>query len=117
MFRKRKKPEINLLDLIPETNYTWETDKENLVVVLIPKVRNAFLARWLLPRFKNPYYRLSLDEHGSFAWNQCNGTISIKEIADRMGKKFGEDFDPDYERTGKFFRQLIHGRLVTVKHQ
>jgi hypothetical protein len=116
IFKRKKRPKVNLLECVPERNYLWETGEDGLVVVLIPRFQNAFLARWLQPKLKRPYLRLSLDEHGSFLWNQCDGKTSIREMAVRMQQNFGRDFDPDCERISKFVVQLIRGDMITLKN-
>ena len=80
MFGKKKKTTVNLMEIVPETNYSWETTDDGLVVVLIPKFKNKFLARWLLPRFKKPHYRLNLDQHGSFAWTAFDGKTPVDDL-------------------------------------
>ena len=100
---------------MPERVYASEKAEDGLAVVLIPKFRNAFLAKWLMPRLKIPYMRVKLDSHGSFIWNRCDGRTSVFAMAGEMRKVHGPDFDPEYERIGIFIGRLLHGGLITVK--
>jgi len=93
----------------------WETSEEGQVVLLRPKYRNAFLARLLLPRMKNPYYKIKLDEIGSYFWQNCDGTRTIKEIAELQKQRFGEAADPLYDRISLFLQTLQRTRFIVFK--
>jgi len=67
-----------------------------------------------MPNIKKPFFHIKLDEHGSFIWNHCDGNTTIGEISDKMKEKFGENFDPTYERIGKFVNQLVRDRFLVI---
>jgi len=103
--KDNKKEEINLLELIPDRNIEYETD-DDMVTLLTPRFKNRFLNKYLQPRLKNRYFRVDLDEIGSFVWLLCDGSRTAGEIADKMSNHFGEDVEPVMERLKLFFGQL-----------
>ena len=115
---KQKKPppkEVNLLALVPVRNMKWETSEEGAVVLLKPKYRNAILTRLLLPYMKKPYYKIMLDEIGSYFWQNCDGSRTIKEISELQEQKFGEAVKPLYDRISLFLGTLQRSRFIVLK--
>ena len=104
--------ERNLLDLIPVRIREWEKLAQNQIVILQPKFRNRWLARWLLPRMKRPHYRVKLDEFGSWVWIHCDGRTTVKEIGFSLKERFGETIEPVYDRLSIFLNQLERSRLI-----
>jgi hypothetical protein len=82
------------------------------VVLLIPRFRRGLCAKWLQPRLKKPYFRLSLDEVGSFVWEQCDGKMTVREIAALMAARFGENVQPVENRLSIFFATLFRNKVV-----
>jgi hypothetical protein len=113
--KESARKEVNLLELIPEKNIGWEKDSEGFVVLLKPKFRHPFFLKHVLPRLKKPYYKVRLDEIGSFFWEHCNGHLTVKELADRMAEHFGESIDPLYERVGLFLQSLEKNQFIRMK--
>jgi hypothetical protein len=115
--KKKETPrnEVNLLELVPIQNISWEKNEEGLVSLLKPKIQIPFLAKRLLHRMKRPYYKVNLDEIGSHFWEHCDGRNSIERIAALQKLKFGEKIEPVYERLGKFLKVLEHNKFVTIK--
>lgn len=107
--------QINLLLLVPFQNTKCETREDGLVVLFKPKFTNPFLAKLFLPRMKQPYYKINLDEIGSFFWLNCNGKRTVKEIAELHKNNFGEKVEPLYERIAHFIASLEKNRLLTLK--
>jgi len=115
---KQKKPppkEVNLLALVPVRNMKWETSEEGGVILLKPKYRNAILTRLLLPYMKKPYYKIMLDEIGSYFWQNCDGSRTIKEISELQEQKFGETVKPLYDRISLFLGTLQRSRFIVLK--
>lgn len=108
--------EINLLDLIPEKNIEWEKNGEGLIVLLKPKFKNPFLAKHLLSRLKNPYYRIKLDVVGSFIWELCDGHSTVKELARKLKDKFKDKVEPLYDRLGLFLQNLEKNHFIYYKN-
>ena len=106
---------INLLDLIPVRNIEWKKSEKGLAVLLKPKYQSAFLQKHVLPRFKNPHYRIKLDDFGSFVWEASDGTRTVKETGELLRNKFGEEIDPLYERLSQFFHSLEKNGFIIFK--
>jgi len=100
-------------DAIPERLVNFEKESETgCTVLLVPRFRQGLLARFLQPRLKNPYIRVTLDRLGTFVWERCDGTKTIGEIADEMKVCFGEDAKDAEQRIITFLNTLYRGRLV-----
>ena len=104
--------EINLLDLKPVRSCEWEGDGE-CVSLVIPRFRFPLLRKWLLPRLKNPYYRVKLDVIGTLVWKACDGKTTVREIAERLRSHFGERVEPVYDRLSFFLSQLERGGFIS----
>jgi len=107
--------EVNLLELIPERNIGWEKDSEGFVVLLKPKFQLPFFQKHLLPILKRPHYKVKLDEIGSFFWEHSDGTQTVNDIADRMGKHFGDKIEPIYDRITLFLQSLEKNKFIKMK--
>jgi len=79
--KRNQENDINLMDVVPVTIVESVTTDDGLVTLLRPKFRNKFLKTYLLPRMKNPNYKINLDEFGSFVWQQCDGERTVLNIA------------------------------------
>jgi len=115
---KRKKseyPEINLLELIPVQNIAWEKNEKELIVLLKPKFKHPFLQKNILPRLKNPYFRIKLDKIGSFIWEYCDGKKTVKELGEKLKEKFGDDVEPLYDRLALFLQNLEKNHFILYK--
>lgn len=108
--------QINLFELIPVQNMEWETRENGLVSLLKPKFKNPLLAKYLLPRLKNPYYRVKLDEVGTCVWKQCNGENSVKEIAEILYQEFGQKLEPVHDRLSLFLQSLERNQFIKYKN-
>jgi hypothetical protein len=107
---------INLLDLIPVKNIEWQKNKEGLIVLLKPKLKNPFLAKHLLPRLKNPYYRIKLDAVGSFIWELCDGDSTVRELGMKLKDKFKDKVEPLYDRLSLFLQDLEKNHFIYYKN-
>lgn len=94
----------------------WETDEDGLVTLLKPKFRNKLLIRHLLPRMRNPHFKIKLDDIGSFFWTNCDGRRAVREIGELHKQKFGERVEPLYERISQFLQTLQRNRFITFKN-
>ena len=110
------KKEINLLDLIPVKNLEWQKNEEGLIVLLKPKFKNPFLAKHLLPRLKNPYYRIRLDAVGSFTWELCDGHSTVEELGRKLKNRFKDKVEPLYDRLGLFLQNLEKNHFIYYKN-
>jgi hypothetical protein len=113
MGRKRRgPPEVNLLDLIPQRIIEHEIGSDDLVILLAPRFKNAFLRKHLQPRLKRPFLKVNLDEIGSAVWLLCDGKRSVGEIAEPLRERFRETIEPCYDRLGQFMQHLEANRFI-----
>ena len=112
-----EKSKINLLELIPVRNIKWEKKEDGLIILLKPKFELALLRKHVLPRLKKPYFKIKLDQVGSFTWEHCDGSLRVKEIAKNLKDKFGEDVEPLYDRLALFLQSLEKNRLIFYKKE
>lgn len=115
MNKKKSTSAVNLLTLIPVRNMEWERNQDGLITLLKPKFRHPLLAKYLLPRMKRPFYKVNLDEIGSFFWENCDGSRSIKDLANLQKEKFGGEVDPLYDRIAIFIHTLEKNRFIQLK--
>jgi hypothetical protein len=113
--KKQETIEVNLWELTPLRNAKWETTEEGKVVVLVPKFKNPFLVKWILPYLAKPFFRIKLDEIGSQIWQQCDGATSISTIAESLKAKFGDSVEPVDARINKYLNHLERGDLLLVE--
>ena len=117
MKKQRVEPQaVNLLELIPDQNLQSEKTEDGLYVLLKPKYRHPWLVKHVLPRLKNPHFKIKLDEIGSFIWDHCDGRKTVKEIGSELQNKFGDKVEPLYERLGNFFQNLEKNKFITFKN-
>ena len=87
---RRKKPKYDFADLVPLRKCDHETDEEGHVVLLKPRFGWGPLKRYLLPRLKSPYVRITLDDIGTHAWNALDGRTTVGDIARDLAKTFAD---------------------------
>ena len=105
------------LDIAVSTTVPAEVDEEGAVTLLKPKFSGQLFQKYFLPRMKRPYYKVRLDEIGSFTWLQCNSRRTVKDIGNRMQEKFGENVEPLYDRLTFFLAQLERNKFITYKNK
>jgi len=106
---------INLLELIPVQNIDWKKEENGLIVLLKPKFKHTFFKKYILPHLKNPYYKVKLDSVGSFIWELCDGRLTVKEAAQSLKDKFGDNVEPLYDRLALFLQSLEKHHFITYK--
>jgi hypothetical protein len=105
----------NLLTLKPRRAVEWVEGDNGLVVILFPKFRNRFLVSWLLPMLSKKNFRIKLDAHGSFLWRQFDGSTNVEEMGARMGREFGKDAEPVFDRIAKFLQKLEKEKFIVME--
>jgi len=118
VFRRNKKQEQgerrNLLEIRPVRNLEWETEQNGTVVLLVPKFKNRYLVQYVLPHLKSPNFRVRLDEYGSAVWKMLDGNTTVGDISEKLKGTYGEEFDPRYERIGKFIANLAYNKFLLL---
>lgn len=112
--KKNRQQPLNLLELRPHRNAEWEVSDEGFVVLLIPKFRNRYLAKWLLPRLAKRNFRVKLDKLGSFVWQHCDGKTPVAAMAEEILAEFGSTAEPVYDRIGKFLLKLEREHFLVI---
>ncbi|MFW5687302.1 MAG: PqqD family protein [Bacteroidota bacterium] len=116
IFEKKKiLKEANFLDLTPVRKHGHETDDQGNVVILIPRFTDFIGKRWLQPRLKHPYMKLSLDEQGSTTWLLADGQNTVRDICRIAEEKLGEKIQPAADRVTTFFSHLYMRKIITFK--
>ena len=110
-----EKKDINFLELIPVKNIKWEKREGGLIVLLKPKFKNKFFVKYFLHKMKRPFFRIKLDEIGSYVWELCNEQNTVFEIGEKLKERFGEKIEPVYERLSLFLKQLEKGECIKFK--
>jgi hypothetical protein len=106
-FERRKiLKNANYLNLTPYRIHSEEVDDTGLVTVLIPKFKRKIANDILKLTGKPPEIHIKLDEFGSEAWLQLNGSQNVSAIAKKLILKFGEKIQPVEERLTKFLTNL-----------
>lgn len=113
--RRKKLKKANYLELTPVHLMKYHADENNLVTIQIPKFTSQFSMKYIMPKLKNPYIKLKLDELGSAAWLEIDGKKRVSEIAENLSKKYGSKIQPVEERLTKFLTQLYEQRLITFE--
>ena len=68
------------------------------------------LAQKLFKRPKVSY--ISLDEYGSFVWQQMDGKRNVYEISKLVSERFGKDAEPVVERLVKYIQILYQNKFI-----
>ena len=105
-----------LLSCIPHRNASWKINSENNQVILLrPKFSNRILVKYLLPRLKNPDYRVNLDVIGSKVWENIDGKRNVHEIGQILKNDMGVTVDPVYERLNRFILSLQKYKFILLQ--
>jgi hypothetical protein len=112
MARRENKPEVNLLELVPERLIGFETVDEERVFLHAPRFRARWVRRLIEPRMKKPYIRVKLDEIGSAVWLACDGKTDVGRIATDLRARFGEAIEPCNDRLAMFIGGLVRARFL-----
>ena len=104
---------LNYLEVRPIRNYDQSVDENDMVTVLIPKFKNQFAVRFVLPYMQHKFFKVKLDEFGSATWLLIDSKRNVMDIASELVKKFGEKIQPVEERLTRFFTGIYEQRLIT----
>ena len=118
--RKKRQPQTEseeemrrrAMALRPQRLLDWQSEPDGSVIILKPKVANPRLARYLSHWLKNPFYRVHLDEVGSFVWRRCDGRHTVEQILGEMRTEFGDSVEPAFERLTLFLARLYRGKFI-----
>ena len=105
---------VEFWNALPSRRFDWSQDDDGRSVVLRPKLGEGRVGRWLAAYLGDPYYRIRLDELGTFVWKACDGQTPLTVIAERMRDEFGDRVEPTRERLGRFVQKMLQGRMIAV---
>lgn len=109
---KQNKHIENLLDFIPIHKVDWVKQEDGTVCLQKPKIRSAWLLRFIRKFGFTTHFQIHLDDFGTFVWERCDGKSRILDIAESLKIEFGERVEPVYDRLGAFFRALTYEKLI-----
>lgn len=100
------------LKIIPQRNCDYIENSNGHYVLQMPKSDNAILMKVINFFSKSPFFKIKLDDRGSFIWEHCDGKTSIEQICRLLEDKFGDSVKPTPDRTVTLFKSLYSRRLV-----
>jgi len=108
----------NFLEMIPVRNVSEFTLENGKITLLLPKFKNVWLRKWLVPPGKSTHIRLHLDDTGSRIWDLIDGTRNASEICDSlvtflMNNNQKTD-DLEY-RVVKFLTDMYKKRIILLE--
>lgn len=112
---KRKKQPKNYLDLIPARaeGLEWTRDDEDIVVL---EVENTGVFNRIAQKlFKRPKVtKVHMEQFGSFLWPLIDGERTVKELADLLKERFGEEAEPLYPRVAKYMQIMESYHFISL---
>lgn len=113
--KSEKESSADLLEMFPVRMVRWKTDSQGRVVLLKPKFKGSWMKKYVLSRMKRPYYKVKLDDKGSFIWKHSDGSRNVRELAEMHKKKFGKDAEPLLERLALFLHTLDKNGFIEYR--
>ncbi len=114
---KKKKQQVNYLDLIPEraAELTWSEDEEGMIIL---EVENTGVFNRIAQKlFKRPKYtKVHMEKYGSFLWPLIDGERTVMELADMQRAQFGEEVEPLYPRVAKYIQIMESYDFISLKN-
>jgi hypothetical protein len=86
-------------------DFKWETTKEGLVRIIVPKFKSKLGKKFCKILKKDSTFGAEFDKLGSVVWKNCNGTNTVKEILDIVSCDFPDEDDLD-QRLFLFLQQM-----------
>lgn len=75
------------------------------MLVNVPKFTSGFGKKFVKVMKRDNIFTAHLDKLGSSVWKQCDGTVTVKEILDKVTVEFPDEKDID-QRLFLFLQQL-----------
>ena len=114
--KSKQKKDENYLDYVYMKNpdFTWHENDFGNVVVNVKW--DGFFHNIAHKFFGRPdSSEISLDNIGSFVWEQLDGQRSLYEVAENMKNHFGDTIEPVYRRLFTFIGIMRDNRLIVIK--
>jgi hypothetical protein len=83
------------------------------VLVKVPKFTGSVGKKFVKVMKRDNVFTAHLDKLGSSVWKQCDGTVTVKEILDKIKVEFPDQVDID-QRLFLFIQQLYSLRYIAL---
>jgi len=104
-----------MLDTIPVRLVDWYIDENTkLIVVKRPKFIAEWASKLFSPFLKKDHFSIKLDKIGTFVWQSIDGRKTVSGIGELLGKEFGPEIEPIYERLFKFIFEMHKAKLIKL---
>ncbi len=113
--KKRYRKNINFLKLIPERNVEFEEEDNGKITLILEKTKNPIIKAIINFFNRSQFFRIHLDEKGSFIWKLIDGKKNMEKIIEKIVEKFGEE-DSITNRLKVFFIQLEKSKFIKYKN-
>ena len=101
--------------MIPLKNIEWEEGEEGRIFLLKEKSKNKLMKKLFDLFGKRQYFRIHLDDTGTFVWNNINGKNSIKELGNLLKiRETGNAFPQAEMRVEKFILMLLKNKFIKI---
>jgi hypothetical protein len=104
---------LDIFELRPKQLYPSELVEKGKVVVLVPEPQSK-LIEWFMPKKNKANTRVKLDILGSFVWDSCDGTMTVKDIANKMRQEYGAFAEPVDAQVRRYIQRLHIHRFIDV---
>ncbi len=113
--KKRDRKKINFLKLIPEKNIEYEEEENGRIVLILEKTKNPIIKAIINFFNRSQFFRIKLDEKGSFIWRLIDGRKNMAEIIEEFSKEMGDE-ESITERIRVFFIQLEKSKFIKYRN-
>lgn len=115
IFKKKIKKTQNFLDMTPIPKVDYEQKDDGTISLLIPRFKNNFAKKIMIPKNKSPFIKANLDDLGSNTYRLANGERTIYEIANLLQDHSSDEIEDVMMRVSKFFGALYTNHLIEFK--
>ena len=98
----------------PRRRLDWHELGDGHCVVLRPRLGEGRIGRWLASKLGHSFYRIRLDDVGTFVWKAFDGETPLTELAGRLRAEFGARVEPAEERLARFVQSMLRSRMIDV---
>ncbi len=110
---KKKVPVFSYM--VPVKNIEWEVGENKRIFLLKEKTRNKLMKKLIDLFKKNQYFRIHLDDTGTFVWKNINGENSIKDLGNILREHNNEkDFTQHEKRVEIFVLMLLKNKFIKI---
>ena len=93
-------------------DFQWETNKEGVVQIKVPKFKSNLGVSFCKLIRKEDIFIANMDKLGSIVWQHCDGKNTLKDILKVLKKEFPKEENID-QRLFLFIQQMIGLNYIT----